>query len=60
MKKEKSIGKKQIFTALAILCGIGSVIVFWLNDPSELISILLILLCGVFAYLGLRHKSIDW
>ena len=58
MKKEKSIGKKQIFTALAILCGIGSVIVFWLNDPSELISILLILLCGVFAYLGLRHKSI--
>ena len=58
MKKEKSVGKNQIFTVISILCGIGSVIGFWLNAPSELISILLILLCGVFAYLGLRHKSI--
>ena len=58
MKKEKSVGKNQIFTVISILCGIGSVIGFWLNDLSELIPILLILLCGVFAYLGLRHKSI--
>ena len=58
MKKEKSVGKNQIFTVISILCGIGSVIGFWLNAPSELISILLILLCGVFAYFGLRHKSI--
>ena len=55
---KNKITKKNIFAALAILCGVGAMVGFRLNDVTAILSLLLMLLAGVFAYLWLRLNGL--
>lgn len=50
--------KTNILIVISVLCCIGSMIGFLLNDMTAVLSLLLMLLAGVFAYFALRLKGI--
>ena len=66
--KDKKLSKKTIFTALAMLCGIGASVIHaapgyaitrsQLDQTAAVFIVLLMLLTGVFAYLGVELKGV--